>query len=384
MHSLDLLDALIAFPTVSRDPNRALIDYCATLLKDVGAELTLIEAEDGKKANLYATIGPRETPGVMLSGHTDVVPVDGQAWTVPAFRMTRQDGKLYGRGSADMKGFVACAMRAAIKASSLRLHTPLHIALSHDEEIGCVGVHSLLEMLAQAPVTPRCCIVGEPTSLHVAIGHKGKLGLRARCRGRAAHSALANTGLNAVYLATDLIHELRQIQQELVDDGATDDDFAIPHTTLHVGKISGGVALNIVPDQADVLFEVRHLAEDDAEDLLARIHAAAQRVLAPHLTTFPEAAIDIEIFNRYPALATDDSSDVVSLVQSLVQTKNTIKVDFGTEGGLFSSRLGIPTVVCGPGSMAQGHKPDEFIEEAQLTACDAALDRLIASLQAAC
>lgn len=380
MNSLDLLDALIAFPTVSRDPNRALIEHCAKLLRDVGAKVTVIEADGGKKANLYATIGPRDRPGVLLSGHTDVVPIDGQVWTVPAFKLTRQSEKLYGRGTADMKGFVASAVSTALEAASQSLTTPLHLALSHDEEIGCVGVHSLLEQLADAPFQPLCCLVGEPTSMRIATGHKGKLALRATCRGRAAHSALAPDGLNAIHLACELVQGLRDLQAELASHGACDSSYGVSHTTVHVGRLDGGVAPNIVPDTATLLFEIRHLAQDDAEQLLQRVHAIAEALAAPHRQTFAEAAIEIELFNRYPGLDTPADAAVVALLQALTEEHKLIKVDFGTEGGLFYKRLGIPTVVCGPGSMAQGHKPDEYIEASQLAHCDAVLKKLVQRL----
>ena len=378
--TLELLRALVAFPTVSADPNLDLITFCADLLRGVGAEVTIIQDGTGKKANLFATIGPTDRPGVLLSGHTDVVPVAGQDWTVPPFEMTEDADKLFGRGTTDMKGFVACAMRIAMVASEKDLQTPLHLALSYDEEVGCVGVRSLIDMLETAPFVPLMCIVGEPTSMQVATGHKGKTAARVTAVGHASHSALAPTALNAIHMACDMIGMLRALQQDLVTSGAQDSAYDIPYSTVHVGTISGGSALNIVPDRAEFAFEVRNLDGDDTAAILARLTALRDAYLQEITPQFPAARIDIEITNSYPSLATETGDRVVGFVQSLTGSNHTVKVAFGTEGGLFSSRLGVPTVVCGPGSMDQGHKPDEFIETSQLTACDAMLDGLLERL----
>lgn len=382
MNTLDLLESLLAFDTVSARPNRALIDSVHTLLSDAGADVTIVEGSEPGKANLYATIGPRDRPGVLLSGHTDVVPVDGQDWSVPPFEMTRRDERVYGRGAADMKGFVASALAMALEASHRELVTPLHLAFSHDEEIGCVGVRSLIDVLASAPFRPAMCIVGEPTELRIATGHKGKTGCRVTCIGRASHSALAPDGLNAIHLACDLVAELRAAQDRLVSSGARDEDYTVPHTTLHVGRIDGGVALNIVPDRCTLLFEIRDIAADDPGSILDGIRAAAARLVDAERARVPEAAIDIEVFNTYPGLDTLRDAEVVAFVRSLTGEGGSSKVAFGTEGGLFSERLGIPTVVCGPGSMQQGHKPDEYVSLDQLLRCDAMLGRLLGHLEA--
>lgn len=377
MNTKTLLRDLIQFPTVSANPNRALIDYCADLLKNAGADVTIIEDDTGHKANLYATIGPAGIPGVLLSGHTDVVPIEGQNWSVPPFEMTEAEGKLFGRGTTDMKGFVASALSMALQASRKDLKTPLHLALSYDEEIGCVGVRSMIEMLSAAPFRPQFCIVGEPTLMSVATGHKGKTACRVNCQGREAHSALAPTALNAIHLVCDMISFIRNMQEEISCSSAQDSDYDIPYTTLHVGKIEGGVALNIVPNQSSFLFEIRNLQEDDPEILLNRIKEHAETLLKPLRAGFPEAAVDFTITNTYPPLSTAQDAEVVSFVKSLTGSNATIKVAFGTEGGLFSSELGIPTIVCGPGSMEQGHKPDEFITLEQLDKCDEMLDNLL-------
>jgi acetylornithine deacetylase len=380
METRAILERLIAFETVSAAPNRGLIDWARETLAAAGVEATLIPDATGAKANLYATIGPTDRPGVMLSGHTDVVPVDGQAWTRPPFRLTEADGRLYGRGAADMKGFVACALAAALAAARRELATPLHLALSYDEEVGCLGVRSLIELLARAPVRPALCIVGEPTGMAVATGHKGKRGLRATCRGREGHSALAPLALNALHLGCDLTAALRAMQARIAAEGRRDGDYDVPYTTVHVGRIEGGAALNIVPNRCVVDFEFRHLAEDDPEALVAEARAAAAAIVAA--TRDPDAGIEIAEFMSYPGLGTAPDAAVVGFVKGLTGGNATIKVAFGTEGGLFAERLGTPTVICGPGSMAQGHKPDEFVEVEQLARCEAMLARLIDRLEA--
>ncbi len=378
--TVEFLDRLIAFPTVSRDPNVALIDWAREALEAMGAETRTIPDATGGKANLFATIGPKDRPGVMLSGHTDVVPVDGQDWSADPFRLVAREGKFFGRGTADMKGFVAAAMAAAERASRRELATPLHLALSYDEEVGCLGVHSLIDMLEGAPTRPLLCIVGEPTAMEVATGHKGKRGLRAICTGREGHSALAPLALNALHLAADFIGAVRDEQARIEREGRRDGDYDVPYTTLHVGKLSGGVALNIVPNRAELEWEVRNLAEDDADEIIARLAARAEEIAKA--TGDADAAIRFEPFMGYPGLGTPPDAEVVTFVKGLTGRNRTIKVAYGTEGGLFNARLGTPTVVCGPGSMAQGHKPDEFVSAAQLAACDAMMDALIDRLEA--
>ena len=377
-----LLERLIAHPTVSRDNNRALIDDVAAMLADHGAQAVIIENDDGGKANLFATTGPLDHGGVMLSGHTDVVPVDGQDWTTPPFQAVTAEGKIYGRGTADMKGFVAAAITAFCTATTRPLKTPLHLAFSYDEEIGCVGVRSMIEMLKTAPVRPAMCIVGEPTAMAIATGHKGKTALHADCFGAEAHSALAPTAVNAIHLACDLVQEIRNLQDDLVTNGARDDAYDIPYTTVHAGIMSSGVALNIVPNHAAVKFEIRNLAEDDPEAILSRLKAALAPIITAARRKAPQADIQISVTNAYPGLNTPIEDRVVDFVAGLTGGNDRIKVAFGTEGGLFSQDLGIPTVVCGPGSMDQGHKPDEFVTLDQLAACDAMLASLITRLEA--
>ncbi len=382
MDTLTLLDRLVAFETVSRDPNRPLIDFVRAFLAERGVASEIVEAEDGRKANLFATIGPADRPGVMLSGHTDVVPVAGQDWTSDPFRLRVAEGRAYGRGTADMKGFVAAALALAARAAGRDLAVPLHLALSHDEEIGCVGVRSLIDRLAARGFRPRLAIVGEPTGMRIATGHKGKLAARATCCGVAGHSALAPRALNAIHLACDFVGTLRAGQDALAASGARDPDYAVPYTTIHVGQIAGGTALNIVPNRCTLDFEIRTVAADDPEAILDRLMAEGARIAAARQAEFPEARIAFERLNAYPGLATPVDSEAVAFLAALVGSGETHKVAFGTEGGLFSDRLGTPTLVCGPGSMDQGHRPDEFVALSQLAACDAMMDRLLDRLAA--
>lgn len=383
MQTLDILDRLIGFPTVSCTPNRDLISYVTVLFDRTGIRWELVESRDGSRANLFATVGPEDRPGVILSGHTDVVPVLDQNWTRDPFRLSSEAGRLYGRGTADMKGFVASAIAAALRAARSALTTPLHLALSYDEEIGCVGVRGLIQTLKSRPIRPAFCIVGEPTTMRIATGHKGKLALRACCQGRAGHSALAPSALNALHLGADFLSVLRAEQEHLSTHGARDDDYTIPYSTVHAGLMQGGTALNIVPDRCDIDFEIRNIAGEDPREILTRIAAGADAIIAPLRHTFPEAGIRIDEINAYPGLDTPPEADVVGIMRRVCGEHGpTRKVPFGTEAGLFREILGTPAAICGPGDMAQGHKPDEYIEESQLAACDAMMDRLIALLVA--
>ena len=382
MQTADILARLIGFDTTSSKPNLALMDWVQALLAAAGITAQILPDASGGKANLYATIGPQDRPGVMLSGHTDVVPVDGQVWTRPPFVLTKAGGRYYGRGATDMKGFVASALAAALMAARRPLATPLHLALSYDEEVGCLGVASLIDMLAHAPHLPAMCIVGEPTGMQVATGHKGKIALRATCTGREGHSALAPMALNALHLGADFLGAVRRLQDKVAESGLRDGDYDVPYTTLHVGKMQGGVQVNIVPNLCTLDFEIRNLAGDDPQALIDRLRVEADRITAPLKAAFPEAAITIDRLWDYPGLGTPSSAPVVQFVKSLTGANGTMKVAFGTEGGLFSTRLGIPTVICGPGSMAQGHKPDEWVSVGQITRCDAMLAALLDRLEA--
>ena len=377
----DLLTQLIAFDTTSRHSNLALIDFVRDYLAGFGVDSLLVHDETGEKANLYATIGPRNKPGIMLSGHTDVVPVDGQDWSSDPFCLEERDKRLYARGSADMKGFLACVLEAVPALAASDLHTPVHLAFSYDEEIGCIGVRRLIDVLSTQPVVPAMAIIGEPTSMGVVIGHKGKRAYQVEVNGLNAHSAYTTEGVNAVIYAARLIEHLHQVQQSLIDSGCRDDDYRVPYTTLHVGTIAGGTAANIVPEHCRFDMEIRHLPDENPDDIMAGIQAFATRELLHEMRRVtPEANITFREKTRYPGLFTPPDADVVNFVKGLLGADTTDKVSFGTEGGLFSQQLQIPAVVCGPGSILQAHKADEYVAIDQLTRCERMLDKLRVSL----
>ncbi|THH38225.1 acetylornithine deacetylase [Aliishimia ponticola] len=374
---LDLLDRLVAFNTVSDQSNLDLIDFAQDFLTSRGFSVTRLTDPAEPKAGLYAEIGPAGD-GVLLSAHTDVVPVAGQVWTRDPFRLTVEGGRAYGRGTTDMKGFVAAMLGAADRASRMTLSAPLRLVLSYDEEIGCVGIARMAGRLKPLVGTPRIAIVGEPTGLQVATGHKGKRAYQAVIRGQAGHSALAPRFVNALNVASDFMQALQALQADLEQLGGRDDGYDIPYSTVHVGTLSGGRALNIVPDQAEMRFEFRHLAQDDPNRLDQRIRDAARSICA---TYGPAAGIEITQTSDYPGLATPVASQMVRDVLRFAGTQTT-KVAFGTEAGVFTA-LGIPTVVCGPGSMeGQGHKADEYIALSELSACAAMLDRVLDDMAA--
>ena len=380
--ALDILKRLIAFDTVSSESNLALIEYVRELLASKGIESLIVKDESGRKANLFASVGPRAVPGVLLSGHTDVVPAAGQAWTLPAFQATLKDGRIYGRGSCDMKGFIALAIDAMLDAADSSLSRPLQLALSHDEEIGCVGVRRLLDVLHLAPLRPFLCIVGEPTEMQFVLGHKGKGSYRAFCRGQEAHSSLAPRSANAIHLACDFIAALREGQRRLQEQGAQDANYDVPYSTVHVGQIAGGKALNIVPNLCSLDFEVRNLPADDLDQFLEQMREQAEAIVGEAKRLSSVAAIEIETLNVYPGLDTHPSVEAVRFLKNFAPADTgSAKVSFGTEGGLFNQRLNVPVVVCGPGSIEQAHKPDEFVELSQMDAGERFLDGLLGSLK---
>lgn len=375
LSSQQLLGRLIGFATVSRDSNLQLIGFIRDYLAELGVGSELFFNAEGTKANLFASIGPTDRGGVVLSGHTDVVPVDGQAWSVDPFVMTERDGRLYGRGTADMKGFIASVLAAVPAFLAQPLHTPVHLAFSYDEEVGCLGVRSMLEALAERPHKPRLCLIGEPTELKPVLGHKGKLAMRCQVHGAACHSAYAPYGVNAIEYAARMIGKLGEIGQALAED--QDARFDPPFSTVQTGMIKGGRALNIVPEECEFDFEVRALPGFAAEAVADQLQAYAEAELLPRMRA-ASAASDIRLWplSAYPGLATAADSEAARLVALLSGSSEFGTVAFGTEGGLFD-QAGIATVVCGPGSMEQGHRSDEFVSVAQLLGCDAMLMRLV-------
>jgi acetylornithine deacetylase len=380
-HAAEILDRLVAFPSVSRASNLDLIHYIRDFLAELGIASEIVHNEEGTKANIYATLGPAHVSGVLLSGHTDVVPTEGQAWSSDPFRLARRDERFYGRGTADMKGFIACVLAVIHESAGRSFSRPLHVAFSYDEEIGCVGVRRLIDILAHRANRPSMCVIGEPTSMQTVIAHKGKVAGRITCTGRECHSSHAPEGLNAIYMATDMVSTLRALQDELISQGNHDPEFVVPFTTVHVGTIKGGTALNIVPNDCSVAFEIRNIPSDDPQRLLERISTSAAELAEQSRSRFAGADVAVEITNTYPGLDTPADAEVVGHVQRLTANDGkTGKIAFGTEGGLFHERLGIPTVVCGPGDIRQAHQPDEFISVEQMSQCMAMLRRLVDEL----
>ncbi len=378
-----LLARLVGFATVSRDSNLELIGFIRDYLAELGVESELFHNPEGTKANLFATIGPLNAGGVVLSGHTDVVPVDGQAWTVEPFVLSERGGRLYGRGTADMKGFIASVLAAVPAFLAQPLHLPVHLAFSYDEEVGCLGVRSMLAALEQRPHKPRLCLIGEPTELKPVLGHKGKLAMRCQVQGAACHSAYAPYGVNAIEFAAKLIGKLGDIGEALALPAHHDARFDPPFSTVQTGVIKGGRALNIVPAECEFDFEVRALPGFEAQAVADQLQTYAEAELLPRMRKV-NAASDIRLqpLSAYPGLATSADSEAARLVALLSGSEDFGTVAFGTEGGLFD-QAGIPTVVCGPGSMDQGHKPDEFVSVEQLRGCDAMLLRLVDYLRQA-
>jgi acetylornithine deacetylase len=373
----EILADLIAFDTTSRNSNRPLIDYVISYLGRYGIEPVLVWNDDRSKANLWATIGPDIAGGVILSGHTDTVPVDGQNWTSKPHVMDERDGLLYGRGTCDMKGFLASALALVPDLATLKLKKPIHLAFSHDEELGCVGVRSLIEHLRQSPMRAGWCIVGEPTDMRPVIGHKGGRSYRVRFTGREAHSSLAPTAVNAISYAAELVVYLNTIGEEM-QAGPADDLYDIVHSTLSVGMIHGGTAINIVPRECELVFEFRYLQGVDPEEITSSIMNFATNALLPRMRkTAPEADIRFENIYDYPCFEVDPGHELVSRVKSWIGSNAEAKVAYGTEAGYFAGTLGIPTIVCGPGSINQAHKPDEFVARSQLEACDIFLRKIV-------
>lgn len=369
-----ILGDLIAFESVSQRSNLDIVDYIGALLRTAGAPYRLIPNAAGDKASILATIGPVDRPGIVLSAHTDVVPVEGQDWSSPPFAATLRDGRLYGRGSSDMKGFVASVLAyVPVFAASVRA-MPVHLAFSYDEEIGCAGAPDLVAAVAALPVRPSLCIVGEPTGMRVAYAHKGKLARRVTVLGRGGHSALPHRAANAVEAAASIACDLAALGAEL--RVVSNEAFDPPWSSVHVGSLHGGGALNLVPDRAVLEFEVRTLPGTDAMDLIARIDAILERARRRIREQAPEADVRVEEISAYPGLDTPANSAAVEMARELAACDAApLTLAFGTEAGLYAE-AGIPTVVCGPGDISRAHKADEWIGLDELAVAGRMMQRL--------
>ena len=381
LSSVEMIERLIAFDTTSRESNLALIDFVRDYLDGLGIASELVFDADRRKANLFATIGPPDRGGIMLSGHSDVVPVDGQDWAGDPFRVADRDGRLYGRGTADMKSFIAIMLALVPEFQAAKAQTPVHLALTYDEEVGCLGVRPLIARLAGRTVKPRLCIIGEPTLMQPVVAHKGKRSVRCLVRGHESHSALAHAGVNAIEAAAEIIARIRHLARQKREDGPFDPGFTPPYTTIQTGTVAGGTALNIVPRECRFDFEIRYLPQDDPDALTAELRRVAATLLPEMHRVSTATGFEFDEYNAIPALAAPEDSEVVRLAQALTGANSVGKVSFGTEGGLYQ-QAGIPTVVCGPGSIEQAHRPNEFIALEQVRQCETFLRRLIARIAA--
>lgn len=375
--TIDLLESLVGFPSISSRSNLDIIGFIDSYLDSHGVPSIRVPDLTGQKANLFATIGPPDRPGIILSGHTDVVPVEGQTWSVDPFQLTRRDGRLLGRGTCDMKGFLAVCLALVPEMTAANLDTPIHLAFSHDEEVGCVGVRSLVSRLNDRGIRPLACLVGEPTSMGVIIAHKGKYTYRVTARGVGGHSSRAPELVNAVEYAARFVTEAAAAGRRLERDGLRDPLYDVTHSTVHVGIFWGGEALNVVPDTAVAAVEIRFLPEDDIDAIVGELDRVAQTIDAEMRAKDPRASFAMIQATELPGFAMQPDAHVVTLAQRLAQQNTYSKVAFGTEAAIFVRDGGIPSVVCGPGSIEQAHKPDEFIEESQLAACELFVRRLV-------
>ncbi len=376
--STEILERLVSFDTTSRNSNLPLIDWVRTYLDGLGVPYRLSHNAAGDKANLHAVVGPAGPGGVALSGHVDVVPVDGQAWTTDPFALRAQDGRLFGRGSTDMKGFVACCLAAVPGFLAAGLRRPLHLFISYDEEVDCAGARRLCADLRDSGQAPALCIVGEPTSMQPVLGHKGRLAANVTVRGRAGHSSAPGRGVNAVHAAAEAVAWVASEQRRIAAEGPFDASYDPPHTTVHVGLLSGGTILNIIPEEARFRMEWRVLPGEDAHAALERLRAHAAAAIEPAMQAVdPATGFTMAASDWLPGLSLPADHALAGMVRRLTGSNSDGHVSYGTEAGLYQE-AGIPSIVCGPGDIAQAHTPDEWIAASQLEACDAFLHRLAA------
>ncbi len=373
--TVELLRRLVAFDTVSSKPNVELIDWAAQRLEDAGFRCFVQHGDEPGKANLFATVGPDDTPGWMLSGHSDVVPVAGQAWSSDPFELREAGERLYGRGAADMKGFLACVLEAAPRLAERRLRAPVHVVLSYDEETTMRGMRTLAAHLADAPRRPAACIIGEPTSMHLVVANKGAAGYRVHVRGHSVHSSLRDRGVSAVEQAAEIIVFVGRLQREL-DAAARHDGFEYPHTSVHVGRIEGGTAHNITAKDCEFVLEIRTLPGMRSAEVLERVRRHCDEVVLPAMRRIAaDTAITFDEIFDTPPLDEHGNRSLAQAIAPLCGHAELRRVSFGTEAGILQA-IGIPTVVCGPGDIAVAHQPDEYVEVEQLERCSAFLDAL--------
>ncbi|CAP42075.1 acetylornithine deacetylase [Bordetella petrii] len=377
------LQTLVGIDTTSRNSNLGLIETVRDNLKAQGVHAWLAHNADGSKANLFATLPASdggEQGGIVLSGHTDVVPVDGQAWSTDPFVLSEADGRLYGRGSCDMKGFIAAALALVPEYLAMPRKKPIHLAFSYDEEVGCVGAPVMLAELRERGIRPDGCVVGEPTGMQVVVAHKGINLFRCCVQGKAAHSSLTPRGCNAIEYAARLICRIRELADTFKARGPYDEFYDVPYSTMTTNLIQGGIAVNTIPERCEFSYEFRNLPGMPADEIQAQVERYVQETLLPAMRAeFDGARIDIQSGASAPGLDASEEAAITQLARALTDDRATRKVAYGTEAGLFQG-LGVPTVVCGPGHIEQAHKPDEYVALDQLAACEKFLRRLGQSL----
>lgn len=376
--SIDMLQRLVAFDTTSRNSNLDLIKFIQAYLTDHEVPSTLVPNEDGTKANLFATIGPMAEGGIVLSGHTDVVPVDGQPWTTDPWTLTEKpDGNLYGRGTCDMKGFIAACLAHVPALKKARLKVPMHFAFSYDEEIGCLGAHALAEKLVGNVPRPQAVIVGEPTMMGVVNAQNAGGGIVATFTGVEAHSSMTHLGVSAIHFAGDFIHWLNELQVELAQRKRTDLDTVPGHTTINVGIVTGGTAGNILARECTLNWGYRTLPGDDPWEVQRRAEKYIAELLLPKMKAkHPDADITLKRRSFVPGLLPQENEEAAKLALQWTGGNRTYAVPYGTEAGIFRSH-GIPTVICGPGDISQAHQPNEFVARSQMDACDVFIGKMI-------
>ena len=372
----EMLARLVAFDTTSRNSNLDLIAFVRNYLDAHGVAYRVATDETGQKAAIHAIVGPQMAGGVALSGHVDTVPVDGQAWSADPFTLRRSGGNLYARGACDMKGFVAACLAAIPDFQAKPLLRPLHLLISYDEETDFDGVQRLVADLHESSLKPALCVVGEPSGMKPILAHKGRLSLNVRVRGRPGHSSEPAKGVNAIHAASEAIAWAAAEARRLATEGPFADTFDPPHTTLQVGTIQGGSILNIIPELAEFSMEWRDIPGDDAERHLQRLQAFVAATIEPAMhAAHPETGFSYEVINLMPRMALNPDHELATVVKQLTGVNSAGTVSYGTEGGYYQN-AGIPTIVCGPGHIAQAHQPDEFVAQSQLDACDAFVRRL--------
>lgn len=375
--AIEMIEKLVSFDTVSRNSNLELIDFVADYLAGHGVKSQKVFDETGQKANLYASVGPNIEGGVVLSGHTDVVPVDGQPWDTDPFTIVEKEGKLYGRGTSDMKSFSAIALSLVPKMLEKPLSSPIHFALSYDEEVGCIGAPMMIERIAANISKPRAVIVGEPTMMNIVSAHKGIITLKTTITGREAHSSLVEDGVSAVMTGAKLVSFIADMMAENKQRADPGSPFSPAYTTLHCGVINGGTAANIISRQCTFLWDIRHIPEDDPMSFVDRFNQYCETILLPEMRRIaPEASIVTELTSTVPALRPEDNGEAEMLCKAITGQNEVSAVSYAAEAGQFQE-AGFSTVICGPGSIGVAHQPNEYIEISQVKASEQFITKLI-------